>query len=74
MTSGIKSLRRIDGVDVDGRRVAVLIGYTSGGRVVVGIASAGRDRADFAFLNADAGTQFLAGTRAAVMGAAGASS
>ena len=74
MTSGIQSLRRIDGVDADGRPVAVLIGHTGGGRVVIGIAPAGQNRADFAFLNGAASAKLLAENRAAVIGAAGASS
>jgi hypothetical protein len=67
----ISSVTRIEGLDVNRRRVAVLIGETDDGRVVVGMAPAGADRADFVLLNADSGVKLLRAVRAAVRGAAG---
>ena len=70
MTSGLKSLRRIEAVDLDGNRVAVLLGHTSGGRPAVGIVPTGRDSADIALLNADSQAKFLAAVRSAAADAA----
>jgi hypothetical protein len=74
MPSGIRSLQRINAVDLNGKPVAVMIGWTGGGRIVLGIAPHGEDRAVIAKLNADAQAQLAREVRAAIVGAAGESS
>lgn len=71
MASGIRSLKRINAVDLDGKPAAVLIGHTGGGRIVVGIAPNGQDRAVVAKLNADSQAQLASALRAAIVDAAG---
>lgn len=70
MASGIKNLQRIDAVDPEGKPAAVLIGHTTGGRVVIGIAPFGHDRGQFVFLNGDAQGRFSTAFRASMIGAA----
>lgn len=70
MTSGIRSVRRIDAVDLDGRLAAVLLGYSSGGRVAVGVAVGGAD-GEFALLSHDVHGSLIQHARAAVIEAAG---
>lgn len=74
MPSGIRSLQRINAVDLDGKPVALLVGWTGGGRIVIGLAPHGQDRADIVLLNGDAQAQLAREVRAAIVGAAGESS
>lgn len=74
MASGIKSLHRIDAVDLDGRKVAVMVGWTDGGQVVLGIAPHGQDATSLALLNGDAQSRFASTYRTAMIDAAGMSS
>lgn len=69
-SDGIRSVRRIEAIDVERRPAAVVVGHTAEGRVVLGVAPAGQDQAIVVFLNGDAQARLLAAVRTAVMDAA----
>lgn len=57
MSSGIRSLRRLEAVDLDGQTVGILLGYTDDGDVAIGIAGPSGDR--IVLLNRAAQGNFL---------------
>lgn len=66
--SGIRSVRRFEAVDLDGRTVGLLIGHTSQGEVAIGIA--GPDGEEIALLDVEQQGNVLKGLRQAMMRAA----